>query len=56
MTKRRASEELARLGALQEAARIGIADIEAGRFRAFAAPDLLDRHLSTLADEAIGVA
>jgi len=56
MIERRESEEAARLAALQEAARIGSADIEAGRFRVFAAPDVLDRHLSTLADEVIGVA
>jgi antitoxin ParD1/3/4 len=56
MVERRESEEAARLSALQEAARIGIADIEAGRFRAFTAPDMLDQHLSTLAGEAIGVA
>lgn len=56
MIERRESEESARLAALQEAARIGIVDIEAGRFRAFDAPDVLDRYLSTLADEVIGVA
>ncbi|MBI4753872.1 MAG: type II toxin-antitoxin system ParD family antitoxin [Betaproteobacteria bacterium] len=56
LVERRESEEAARLAALREAARIGIADIEAGRFRAFDAPDALDRHLSTLADEAIGAA
>jgi antitoxin ParD1/3/4 len=50
----REAETAARLAALQDAARIGIADIEAGRFRAFDAPDVLDRHLSTLAGEVIG--
>jgi antitoxin ParD1/3/4 len=56
MIERRESEESARLAALREAARIGVADIETGRFRAFDAPDTLDRHLSTLAGEVIGVA
>lgn len=56
MIERRESEESARLVALQEAARIGIADIDAGRFRTFDTPDLLDRHLSTLTSEVIGVA
>lgn len=56
MIERRESEESAHLLALREAARIGIADIDAGRFRTFDTPDLLDRHLSTLASEVIGVA
>lgn len=56
MIERRELEDSARLAALQAAARIGIADIEAGRFRAFAAPDGLKEHLSTLAGEVIGVA
>jgi len=54
MIERRESEESARLAALQEAARIGIADIDAGRFRSFDGPDALDRHLSTLAGEVVG--
>jgi len=56
MIERRESEAAAHLAALQDAARIGIADIEAGRFRAFDAPDMLDRHLSTLASGVIGIA
>lgn len=56
LIERREAEETARLAALREAARIGIADVEAGRFRDFATPDALDRHLATLADEAIGAA
>ncbi len=54
MIERRESEESARLAALRKAARIGIADIEAGKFRAFDTPDALDRRLSTLAGEVIG--
>lgn len=56
MIERRESEDSARLAVLQETVRIGIADIEAGKFRAFDAPDSLDRHLSTLVHEAIDVA
>lgn len=56
LIERRESEQAARLAALQEAARIGIADIEAGRLRAFDAPDALDRHLSALVGEVIGAA
>lgn len=56
MIERRESEVSARLSALQEAVRIGIADIDAGRFCVFDTPDVLDWHLSTLAGEVIGVA
>ncbi len=51
--ERRESEDAARLQALREAARIGMADIEAGRFDAFSDPESLGRHLAVLADEAI---
>jgi antitoxin ParD1/3/4 len=50
----RQSEETARLDALREAARIGIADIEAGRFVTFNTAEALDSHLAALADEVIG--
>ena len=43
----------ARLQALREAADVGIADIEAGRFRTFDTPESLRRHLSQLAEDAI---
>lgn len=54
MIERREAEESTRLAALQEAARIGIADIEAGRFQTFNTPDALVRHLAGLTTEAIG--
>lgn len=54
MIERRDAEESTRLAALQEAARIGIADIEAGRFQSFNTPDALGQHLVGLATEAIG--
>ena len=49
----RESEDKARLKALRDSARIGIADIEAGHFRSFDSPDALDHHLTVIADETI---
>jgi antitoxin ParD1/3/4 len=49
----REAEDKARLKALRDAARIGIADIEAGRFRTFESPDAIRRHMAAVADEAI---
>jgi antitoxin ParD1/3/4 len=49
----RDAEEKVRLRALREAARIGAADIEAGRFRSFASTASLRRHLSSVAEAAI---
>ncbi|HEX4077971.1 MAG TPA: type II toxin-antitoxin system ParD family antitoxin [Rhizomicrobium sp.] len=48
----RDAEEKAHIRALREAARIGIADIEEGRFRTFDSPSALRRHLASLADQA----
>jgi antitoxin ParD1/3/4 len=47
------AEAQARLKALREAARDGIADVEAGRFRTFETAAQLERHLGALAREAI---
>ena len=47
------AEDAARLKALRSAAQRGIADIEAGRFRAFAGPAEIERHLTALADGAL---
>ena len=44
----------ARLQALREAARIGMADVDAGRFRSFESPAALSRHLTAIADKVIG--
>ncbi|MFA7384406.1 MAG: type II toxin-antitoxin system ParD family antitoxin [Desulfurivibrionaceae bacterium] len=54
LVERREAEEKARLLALKDAARIGIADIEAGRLQAFATPNALADHLNILAKQAIG--
>lgn len=48
------AEERARLKALRDAARIGIADIDSGRFREFDSPAALRRHLGSLAQATIG--
>lgn len=50
----REAEDSARLRALREAARVGMADIDAGRFRRFESPAALNRHLTAIADKAIG--
>ena len=48
MVENREAEEKVRLKALREAARIGIADSAAGRFRSFESPADLRRHLATI--------
>lgn len=45
------AEEVVRLKALRDAARIGIANIDSGRFREFDSPAALGRHLSSVAEE-----
>ena len=49
----REAEDKVRLKALRDAARIGIADIDAGRFRSFESTAALKRHLASVADEVI---
>lgn len=49
----RDAEEQTQLTALREAARVGFADIEAGRCRSFDDPESLRRHLDKAADAAI---
>ncbi len=51
--ERQEAEDKARLKALREAARIGIADIEAGHLRTFEAAEPLRRHLAAVAEDAI---
>lgn len=48
----REAENAARLVALLDAARVGIADIETGRFDDFDSPESLGRHLAMLAAKA----
>jgi antitoxin ParD1/3/4 len=54
LVESREAEDQARLKALREAARVGIEDIEEGRFRRFAASKALARHLTVVAEKAIG--
>ncbi len=49
----RDAQDKAQLTALRDAASIGVADIEAGRFRGFASAASLRRHLARLAEGAI---
>ncbi|MSQ92675.1 MAG: type II toxin-antitoxin system ParD family antitoxin [Gammaproteobacteria bacterium] len=49
----REAQDVARLDALREAARVGMADIDAGRFRSFESPAALSCHLTAIADKAI---
>lgn len=53
LVEAREAEDSARLKALREAARVGIADIEAGRFETFKNSSSLERHLRSLTDKAI---
>ena len=46
----------ASLKALRDAARIGIADIEAGRYRTFDSPADLNRHLEAVRDRVLSKA
>jgi antitoxin ParD1/3/4 len=45
----------ARIKALRDAARIGIADIDAGRYRTFDSAAELNRHLGTLRDDVLSL-
>jgi len=49
----REAQDKARLKALRDAARIGIADIDAERFHSFESPAALNRYLAAIADETI---
>ena len=53
LVERQEMEDEARLKALREAANVGLADLDAGRFRTFDAPEPLRRHLEALAEDAI---
>lgn len=54
LVERRESEDEMRLSALRDAAKLGIADIEAGNFRSFDSAGMLGQHLATLTSEVIG--
>jgi antitoxin ParD1/3/4 len=54
LVERQESEYAMRLLALRDAAKVGIADIEAGNFNSFDSADRLAQHLTKLASEEIG--
>lgn len=54
MVETHENETKARLKALREAARIGIADIDAGRFRDFQSAKELNDHLHSVSDHSLG--
>lgn len=54
LVERREAEEEIRLEAMRKAAEVGIADIEAGRYRVFDTSEALREDLSPLVDEALG--
>ena len=54
LMERRETEDAARLAALRDAARTGIADMDAGKFQSFASHEALDRHLAAVTAEIIG--
>jgi antitoxin ParD1/3/4 len=56
LVESREAEEAAKLKALRDAARVGIADMEAGRYVTFDTPEALDSYLAAIADEVIGAA
>lgn len=51
LVERRESEDELRLAALRDAAKAGIADIEAGKFRSFGTAEMLGEHLAGLSSE-----
>jgi antitoxin ParD1/3/4 len=53
LVEHRDAEDKARLKALREAARVGIADVEAGRFFSFDSPASLELHLTSLSETVI---
>ena len=53
LVERQEAEDAARIQALRDAARAGIDDFEAGRFRAYGSDDALTDDLGALADAVI---
>lgn len=53
LVETRDAQDKAQLAAMRDAAKVGVADIDAGRFRGFASAAALGRHLARLAEGAI---
>ena len=56
LVEQREAEDACRLEALRSAVQVGIADIEAGRFKTFEAKESLRAHLKFITDKAIAAA
>jgi antitoxin ParD1/3/4 len=54
LIERRETEDQQRLAALKEAARIGMADIQAGAYASFDSPNELKQHLSAVTAKVLG--
>jgi antitoxin ParD1/3/4 len=54
LVQQRDAEDKARVAALRQAARVGMADFAAGRYRSFADGDALRLHLAARADKVLG--
>lgn len=54
LLERRESDDELRLSALRNAAKMGIADMEAGNFHSFDSAEMLGQHLAVLTSEVIG--
>lgn len=54
MIESREAEDRARMKALRDAARIGVVDMDAGRYRTFDSASDLTRHFDVVAEQAIG--
>lgn len=53
LLEQRDAEDKAKLKALREAARVGLADLEAGRYQTFETPDALRQHLKDLTERTL---
>lgn len=53
LIERQDAEHKTRLKALREAAKVGVADAEAGRFKTFESATSLRKHLDSVANDAI---
>ena len=53
LVEQREAEDASRLEALRNAVRVGVADIEQGRFTAYESSESLRNHLSAVASKAI---
>ena len=53
LLERREAEAAARLQALRQAVQVGVADMEAGRFRVFDTPESIEEHLAAVTGQVL---